>query len=106
MKIVSTVSAIAATVLLIGAQAVPALAEEEKTCRERDQVLDMLSDKFDEDRVAIGLTEAGGLVEVLSAREGGTWTIIVTSPGGISCLVAAGTDWQSIKTRPPEDPEA
>ena len=65
-------------------------------CDKRDAVLGILAEKYAEVRVAIGLGSNGGLVEVLSSKDGGTWSIIITSPKGMSCLVAAGESWQQI----------
>jgi len=47
--------------------------------------------------VALGVTNNGGLVEVLSTNEGTTWSIIVTAPDGKSCLVAAGEGWRALE---------
>ena len=42
--------------------------------------------------------------EVLTYEAGTTWTIIVTQPGGASCIVATGEDWvwRQPKTLDPE----
>lgn len=64
-------------------------------CSPRQDVLSQLATKFKETPVAIGLANNGGLLEVLTAGNGETWTIIITMPNGMSCLVAAGEDWQS-----------
>ena len=42
--------------------------------------------------MALGLASNGGLLEVLTSGNGGTWTIILTMPNGVSCLVAAGKE--------------
>ena len=55
-----------------------------------------LSDKYREAPVALGITHNGGLIEVLSTAKGETWSIIITSPQGMSCLVAAGEGWKSL----------
>ncbi len=44
----------------------------------------------------MGVAENGGLIEVLSSQKGSTFTIIVTSPEGETCMVAAGEDWQGL----------
>ena len=59
-------------------------------CNSRDKVLELLSETYSEAPVAVGVTNNGGLVEVLSTGDGNTWSIIITSPQGMSCLVAAG----------------
>ena len=72
-------------------------ATAQPQCDERSKVLTLLSDKYKESPVAIGVTNNGGLVEVLSTNEGTTWSIIVTTPNGVSCLVAAGEGWRALQ---------
>ncbi len=74
-------------------------------CDSRDTVIKHLANKYKENPVAIGVTNSGGLVEVLTTASGTTWTIIVTTPQGMSCLVAAGEGWR-FKEQLAADPEA
>ena len=74
-------------------------------CNTRDYVLDLLSDKYSEAPIAIGVANNGGLVEVLATGDGDTWSIIITTPQGMSCLVAAGEGWQALE-QIAMDPEA
>ena len=76
----------------------PAVAQPQ--CGERSDVLEFLSKKYNEAPVAAGVTNTGGLVEVLTDSRSGTWTIIVTSPQGISCFVAAGEGWRDSIPKP------
>jgi hypothetical protein len=46
--------------------------------------------------IAVGVTNRGGLVEVLSTGDGNTWTIIISSPNGESCMIAAGKSWRAL----------
>ncbi len=82
--------ACAAGLALIGSSAVA-----QTQCNERAEVLKLLAQKYKEAPIAAGVTSSGGLVEVLTNGKGETWTIIVTSPEGTSCLVAAGEGWQA-----------
>ena len=45
----------------------------------------------------MGLTNKGAVVEVLTNQNGTTWTIIITMPNGVSCMVAAGEGWETIR---------
>ncbi len=72
-------------------------AQAAPQCDERTNVLRILSDKYKETPVAIGVTNSGGLVEVLTSSDRTTWSIILTTPQGMSCLVAAGENWRTIK---------
>ncbi len=40
--------------------------------------------------VALRMQESGGVVELLTSKSGGSWTIVLTTPDGTSCQVAAG----------------
>ena len=71
-------------------------AAEPKACSKRTEVISHLAKKFKEAPAALGLASNGGLVEVLTNGNGSTWTIILTMPNGISCLVATGEDWQNL----------
>ena len=44
----------------------------------------------------MGLSNNGGVVEILTSPKGVTWTIIITMPNGMSCLVAAGKNWEEM----------
>ncbi|HLB81266.1 MAG TPA: hypothetical protein VJJ77_12260 [Dongiaceae bacterium] len=82
--------------LLFAALCLPvtAIAAPPMSCSPRTDVLSQLAQKFKEAPVAVGLANNGGLLEVLTNGTGSTWTIIITMPNGVSCLVAAGEDWQ------------
>lgn len=71
-------------------------------CNTRDAVLERLATKYQEFPVAGGVTNSGGLVEVFTTPDGRTWSIIVTLPNGMSCLIAAGEGW---RTKKPVEPE-
>ncbi len=84
---------------------VASTAMTQPQCNERDNVLELLAKKYQETPIAAGVTNTGGLVEVLTDTKGGTWTIIVTTPQGMSCLVAAGEGWRNME-QVALDPEA
>ena len=52
----------------------------------------------------MALTSAGTLLEVLTADDGATWTIIVSRPDGLSCVVAAGQNWQDKSNQAGQQP--
>jgi hypothetical protein len=71
-------------------------------CETRDTMVAALADRYREVPVALGITKAGSLVEVLQNTRDETWTLIVTSPQGISCLVFSGEGWRDRKPPTPE----
>ena len=71
----------------------PLPGEAAPVCREREEALKALQRRYGEVPVAQGMDANGGLVEVLASETGSTWTIIVTRPGGQTCIVGFGRDW-------------
>ena len=73
------------------------------TCAERQTVIDRLSGRYGERVQSMGLGANNGIVEVFASDETGTWTITVTMPNGITCLVASGQAYETI-TQPDGTP--
>lgn len=65
-------------------------------CAKRGDLYQQLAQRFQEAPVARGLANNGALVEVFSAPDGGTWTVTITMPNGVACMVAAGDDWENL----------
>ena len=83
----------AAVLFGMAATAPPAFAAN---CAMRDMVIDRLESKYSEQFTAGGLQTSRtttSFVEVWSSPETGTFTVMLTNPKGISCIVATGTDW-------------
>ena len=78
---------------LVTALSLPAMAQT--VCGERNKFLNHLSQSYKEAPAALGLVSNGTVLEVLVSK-GGTWTIIITKPGGLSCIVAAGEAWEDL----------
>lgn len=67
-----------------------------QNCSNREQVVERLSEKYGESRQSIGMAPKGRVVEVYASLETGTWTITVTSPNGVTCLVASGQSFENL----------
>ena len=65
-------------------------------CHSRDDLTEMLEQKFAEQPSALGVQADGQLVEVFVANDGASWTIVLTRPDGWSCIVAVGQHWESL----------
>ena len=68
-----------------------------QNCSNRDQVVERLATKYGESRQSIGMAPKGRVVEVYASLETGTWTITVTMPNGITCLVASGQSYENLE---------
>lgn len=63
-------------------------------CAARDQVVERLERTYGESRRGVGLAgDSRGVIEVYASDATGTWTITVTLPSGMACLVASGQNW-------------
>jgi hypothetical protein len=66
------------------------------SCAMRQHVLDRLATAYGETRQSIGLGANNQVVEVFASHETGTWTITVTNPDGLTCLVASGQAFEDV----------
>lgn len=73
-----------------------AAAAQSANCGLRDNVVEKLASKYDEQLAAGGLQKSRmtqSIMEIWASSETGTFTVLITSPQGVSCVVAAGTDF-------------
>ena len=68
-------------------------------CDRRQAVADYLG-TFDETRTAQGISSDNLLVEVWANTETGTWTLTVTTPQGVTCLLAFGGFYETVREGP------
>ena len=66
------------------------------SCAPRDDAVGYLSREYGESRQGIGLTSEGGVMEMFSSGETGTWTITVTRPDGTTCMIASGVGFEGL----------
>ncbi|WP_407494749.1 hypothetical protein [Pseudooceanicola sp. MF1-13] len=93
--------------LLAAACLTPVAATANSGCAPRDVVLSRLASAFGETRQSIGLGSNNQMVEVFASKETGSWTITVTRPGGITCLVASGEAFETLsEALPNQDKDA
>jgi hypothetical protein len=72
----------------------PAAAQmAQMVCGERVEIVNALQSGHQEKRTAGGLSGSGGLVELFTG-DSGTWTLLLTLPGGPTCLLGAGEAWE------------
>ncbi|MBT3361919.1 MAG: hypothetical protein HN403_20025 [Rhodospirillales bacterium] len=77
--------------LFLGGQASAQVA----ACGDRGSIAEKLDDGYSELPVAMGLSANGSVVEVFASMTG-TFTIIVTQPDGMSCILVTGESWEGI----------
>jgi hypothetical protein len=65
-------------------------------CHNATEIAKQLSSKYEEAPVAFGLQSNGNLLQVYASENKNTWTVVSTTPNGLSCIVAAGKSWESL----------
>ena len=71
-------------------------AQQVRNCAPRDVVVERLASGYGESRQSIGIGAQGAVVEVFASNDTGTWTITVTNPSGLTCLVASGQSFETL----------
>jgi len=70
-------------------------AAQSAICGQQADIKKILSERYKESQRAFGLVSDRGLVEVFTSKNG-TWSILMTSPTGRTCVIAAGHTWQEL----------
>jgi hypothetical protein len=78
---------LAALILLL------ATASAAPVCAPRAAIVAKLAASYGEVTVGRGVTSNGALMEMFVGPKA-TWTIVVTRPGGLSCIAGVGEAWQ------------
>jgi len=87
----------AAGFLFVGAMSVaPSPAAAQPVCAKHAEVVKQLGGQHAESQAAWGLAANGGVVAIYSTEGGATWTMVITMPNGITCMMASGEAWESI----------
>jgi hypothetical protein len=77
-----------------------ASAQQPPACVKHSELIAHLADKFQETPTHFGITDNGMLMEVYVSADRSTWTVAMTMPNGISCLVATGQMWETVPRAP------
>ena len=86
--------------LSVAACASPSNAQS--PCGPRDGIIKLLEQRYAEKPQALGLASNGSVLEVTVSPKG-SWTLILTSPDGKTCIIGSGEAWtilQAIQGQP------
>lgn len=92
-------------ITLLRTQPAAAVESAVPRCGSPDAMRTLLRDAFGERKVAHGLSLDGALMEVF-AGERDTYTVVKTSPAGMSCIIDLGIAWQAEAVPAPIGPAA
>jgi hypothetical protein len=79
----------------------PSPAAAQTVCAEHAEVVKELGARHAETPIALGLAANGGVIEVFSTGDGSTWTMVITMPDGMTCMMAAGESWETLPANVP-----
>ncbi|MFN4193229.1 MAG: hypothetical protein ACK4FR_09820 [Tabrizicola sp.] len=65
-------------------------------CDSREAVTALLADRYGETRRSVGIAGQAAVMEVYASDETGTWSITMTLPDGMMCLMASGSDYETV----------
>ncbi len=65
-------------------------------CAPRADVVEGLAQNYGETRRSLGIAANNAVMELFAADTTGTWTLTVTTPDGMTCLVASGMGYEAI----------
>lgn len=89
--------------LLTASVAATTVEAQNRNCGPHEMVTAHLADKYGESRQMMGLAANNTVMELFVSPETGTWTITATNGTGLACLVASGTDADTMAMVLPED---
>ena len=65
-----------------------------RVCGERAKMTKFLAGKYQENPRAIGVVATGKSVIEIYTSQKGSWTVLMTSAAGLTCIMGAGHSWQ------------
>ena len=95
MAMLRVLGATALALTLLVAVKSPAAAQS--ACASHAEVTTLLGSVHSEVQVSIGLMRNGGVVEVFATGDGASWTMVMTTTDGVSCVVASGEAWEQFE---------
>lgn len=83
--------------------ALAAPAQAQSVCGDRAEILKALAGKYQEVPVAHGIAGQWNLAELILSPTG-SWTILMTQPPNVTCILATGQNWEVLIPLPPTIP--
>ena len=86
--------------ILLLTMIVPAAAQAQSVCGDRAKLIEVLAIKYHETPAAFGIAGSRNLVE-LFISPAGSFTMLITEPRGVTCILATGQGWEELPIVPP-----
>jgi hypothetical protein len=92
--------------LVFGMAALAPPARAQSTCAPRTAIAGQLERQFGELPLVLALRPPAEVFELWVTPGGGTWSLLVSTPEGLACILAAGPDWLPAPMLPTAAPVA
>lgn len=89
-------AALTAAAAAFVAMTTQASAGSPQNCGPREIMVTRLAEGYGETRQSVGIGSDNAMVEVFASDKTGSWSIVVTMPAGVSCLVASGQSFEEV----------
>lgn len=96
------VALIAALIVLLVLAATASAQAPAPQCGPRGDMLKAAAAKYSETTKFFGISGIS-LIEILTSNTG-SWTVLATRPDGLTCVIAAGEDWNEMPISHPSWP--
>ena len=77
----------------------PAEAQR-RPCGDGADIISRLEKDWGEGAEILALDASGRMVRILVNRDTGTWSMLLTAPNGLTCLVSHGSAWELVAVLP------
>ena len=85
------IGTILAAALIFAAQA----HANQQICSTRAKLITALAEKYKETRQSYGVDGASNRIEVFANPKTGSWSLLITRPDGVSCIVSSGIGFET-----------
>lgn len=70
---------------------------EAAMCGSHSSMTNLLSERYKEAPIGVGMVSDRGVMQVYVSPDSATWSIVVTTPHGRTCIIAAGQNYEGLK---------
>ena len=70
-----------------------------RLCAPREAIIAQIAGQHGEAQQSYGLQQSGAVIETWANTDTGSWTVIMSTPDGMSCLVAVGEAFRTVKVK-------
>ena len=78
----------------------PSSQAQPRPCGDGEDIIARLEKDWGEAAEILALDASGRMVRILVNPDTGTWSMLLTAPNGLTCLVSHGSAWEPVAVLP------